>query len=335
MDNCKNIKQPTISVIIPVYQAEKTLERCVVSILKQSFSDFEIILINDGSTDRSGEIADRYAEQDFRVKVIHKNNGGVSSARNIGLDKAIGTYIVFIDADDELKKEYLNRLLLFMINTKCDCIIGGCTQIDTGGSCTLEKVDIAGIYGREIWVNICKNSTPYGYVWGKLFRKDIIREHELFFRQDMYAQEDLDFCLSYYSYCNNIAIIDNTEYLYYYVPGKRKPPVWDFISNQLKLARLAKERMGDDTDAEKAVRNRIELLLYTYLYDAEQSDTFDEAIFHLKEVNGLKDYLKTTRVVDTKSRIANWYVKEKYSQIYHYLHIRNKMRDIVRVLRKR
>lgn len=307
----------------------------MVSILKQSFSDFEIILINDGSTDRSREIADRYAEQDFRVKVIHKNNGGVSSARNAGLQVAKGMYIMFIDGDDAIVETYFENYIETFVKTNVDCVIGGYTKVFEDGTDKKELPNSIGVYNENFWHYVCENSAPFGYICGKIFKRREIIEHNLLFRTDMYAQEDLDFCLSYYSYCNNIAIIDNTEYLYYYVPGKRKPPVWDFISNQLKLARLAKERMGDDTDAEKAVRNRIELLLYTYLYDAEQSDTFDEAICHLKEVNGLKDYLKTTRVVDTKSRIANWYVKEKYSQIYHYLHIRNKMRDIVRVLRKR
>ena len=94
------MSNPKISVIIPVYNAESTLRRCVDSFLAQTFTDFECLLINDGSKDRSGEICDEYVARDSRVKVFHKENGGVSSARNVGLDNATGEWIAFVDSDD-------------------------------------------------------------------------------------------------------------------------------------------------------------------------------------------------------------------------------------------
>ena len=99
-----------ISVIVPVYNTEKYLDRCIQSILAQTYTDFELLLIDDGSTDLSGEICDKYAEQDSRVKVFHKENGGVSSARNLGLDKANGDWVTFVDADDWVTTLYLNNL---------------------------------------------------------------------------------------------------------------------------------------------------------------------------------------------------------------------------------
>ena len=95
---------PSISIIVPVYNSEKTLNRCVDSILSQTFQDWELLLIDDGSTDRSGKLCDEYALKDQRIKVFHKKNGGVSSARNIGLDHAKGEWITFIDSDDEIPK---------------------------------------------------------------------------------------------------------------------------------------------------------------------------------------------------------------------------------------
>lgn len=97
---------PKVSVIIPVYNAEKYLRKCLDSVLAQSFADFEVLLINDGSTDGSGKICDDYAQKDARVKVFHKENGGVSSARNLGLDNATGDWIVFVDSDDYVEKNY-------------------------------------------------------------------------------------------------------------------------------------------------------------------------------------------------------------------------------------
>ena len=101
------VKIPCISVIVPVYNVENYLPRCVDSILSQSFTDFELILVDDGSPDNSGKICDEYAEKDNRVRVFHKPNGGVSSARNLGLDNALGEFVTFIDSDDYVGREYL------------------------------------------------------------------------------------------------------------------------------------------------------------------------------------------------------------------------------------
>src|SRR5690606_22590995 len=98
---------PKVSVIIPVYNTENYLRECLDSILAQTFTDFEVLLINDGSTDSSGKICDEYAEKDSRIKVFHKENGGVSSARNLGLDNAKGEWICFVDSDDEILQDAL------------------------------------------------------------------------------------------------------------------------------------------------------------------------------------------------------------------------------------
>ena len=102
---------PKISVIVPVYKVEQYLHRCIDSILSQSFTDFELLLIDDGSPDNCGKICDEYTQKDSRVRVFHKPNGGVSSARNLGLDNAKGKWIAFIDSDDFVEKEYLEKLL--------------------------------------------------------------------------------------------------------------------------------------------------------------------------------------------------------------------------------
>ena len=102
---------PQISVIVPVYNAEKYLHRCIDSILAQTFSDFELLLIDDGSKDNSGRICDEYAAKDSRIRVFHKKNGGVSSARNMGLDNAKGDWITFVDSDDWVKQDYLYSMI--------------------------------------------------------------------------------------------------------------------------------------------------------------------------------------------------------------------------------
>ena len=99
---------PKVSIIVPVYKAEKYLHRCVDSILAQTFTDWELLLIDDGSPDRSGDICDEYAKKDTRIRVFHKKNGGVSSARNLGLDNVQGEYVTFVDSDDWIDVNTLN-----------------------------------------------------------------------------------------------------------------------------------------------------------------------------------------------------------------------------------
>lgn len=112
-----------VSFIIPIYNAEKYLDECIKSIIKQTYSNFELLLVNDGSTDNSAIICDTYANKDSRIKVIHKINGGVSSARNIGLDNAKGEYICFVDADDVIHPKLLETTLSVLMETQQDIII--------------------------------------------------------------------------------------------------------------------------------------------------------------------------------------------------------------------
>ena len=109
---------PKVSIIVPVYKAEQYLHRCVDSILSQSFTDCELILVDDGSPDKSGEICDEYASRDSRIQVIHKQNGGVSSARNAGLDVAHGEYVWFVDSDDWIENDSLKEIYNIMSNLK-------------------------------------------------------------------------------------------------------------------------------------------------------------------------------------------------------------------------
>lgn len=99
---------PKVSIIIPVYKAEKCLKRCIESVLNQTYKDWELLLIDDGSPDRSGDICDEYTKRDNRIRVFHKNNGGVSSARNLGLDNVNGEYVTFVDSDDLIDLNTLN-----------------------------------------------------------------------------------------------------------------------------------------------------------------------------------------------------------------------------------
>lgn len=209
-----------ISVIIPVYAAEKYLDRCVDSILVQTFTDFEIILIDDGSKDNSGVICDEYAKIDRRVKVIHKENGGVSSARNAGLENANGEYVTFIDSDDEIEAEYLKSLNDSINEFNSDIavcsFIRKIADVTTIETLSLNHIDLInrteetsdGLY------LFSKSALLYG-PWAKLFKKSIIDKNNIRFDMKMSLGEDKKFVYEYLSFCNTISYVPKALYTYY------------------------------------------------------------------------------------------------------------------------
>ena len=120
------------SVLVPVYQAERFLDACIQSVLCQTFTDFELILVDDGSKDRSGAICDAYAEKDARIRAFHKENGGQFSARSFALQHASGEIIVFLDADDALKENALERMEQTFAEYRCDCVFVGLDRVENG-----------------------------------------------------------------------------------------------------------------------------------------------------------------------------------------------------------
>ncbi len=205
---------PEISVIVPVYNVEKYLRRCVDSILNQTFSDFELILVDDGSTDGSAAICDEYAANSggVNVVVVHQKNGGVSKARNAGLKSAKGEYITFVDSDDYIAKNYLECLY----DTSVDfTVCNFCTEDSnnnkspgwykyTDGICDVNTDNI------EKWVW----NGWFGVMCGGLYRKDIIFKNSLVFSDQTCRMEDTIFNLEYIALCQNVKFIEDVLYNY-------------------------------------------------------------------------------------------------------------------------
>lgn len=170
-----------VSVIVPVYNAEQYLEECIQCILAQSYSDYELILVNDGSTDRSGDICDRYAEQDRRIQVIHKENGGSASARNLGLDCAKGKYIAFVDADDLVHRDFLHTLVGVAEKYYADivqCEYQVIRDRDVADITRQMEPGIESICSNiEMMEEFCKKSTyvPTALLWNKLWRAELFK----------------------------------------------------------------------------------------------------------------------------------------------------------------
>lgn len=187
-----------VSIIVPVYNAEQYIENCINSILAQNFKDFELILVDDGSTDLSGEICDRFALNDKRVRVLHLSNAGVSSARNAGIEHSAGDFIMFCDSDDYVSPDWMEKLYNRAINAP-DCLaLGGYTIHDLRGKTGRHELIT---YDKEScnkadFFEVCLKLLFY-VVWNKIFNAEIIKKNNLRFNSDISLGEDLLFCLDY------------------------------------------------------------------------------------------------------------------------------------------
>ncbi|NIK78208.1 glycosyltransferase EpsJ [Paenibacillus castaneae] len=206
----------SISVVVPMYKAEKYLHSCIASILKQTFQNFEILLVNDGSPDKCGEIADEYCNQDSRIKVFHKQNGGISSARNAGIDAATGEYIVFIDSDDQISDNYLQRLYFTAKNNNCDAVVCGYREVAT------DKQVVPGFKlhqirnGKEFVLSSTHvhSRNDLCFTWRILFRLDMIKKNNIRFNENLFVGEDTIFNLEYFLEAERMYCIPDA--LYYY-----------------------------------------------------------------------------------------------------------------------
>lgn len=213
---------PTVSIIIPIYNAEKYLHECLESIRVQSYNDFEVILVDDGSTDKSASICNAFVEIDKRFHYYHKTNGGVSSARNAGLEKASGDWIAFIDADDWVSPNYLQTILeylpmaditFFGEKTMSDNEEIGTTVL-SDKYCTDRQLIENTIYELKCG----KHGDVFGWTWDKLLRAEIIRNNNIRFPEDVSFREDEIFTLEYCRYIKSIRTISNVLYFYRVTP---------------------------------------------------------------------------------------------------------------------
>lgn len=203
-----------ISIIVPVYNSEKTLIKCLDSIMNQSLYNWELILINDGSKDGSREICDKYALNDRRIRVFHKENEGVSIARNLGLDSAEGKFVTFIDSDDWVDIKYLEHLVSHM-NGDIDLVISYAQFYNEHGC--RKKVYPEKIVADDNFESIFIDNDMHWHTspWSKLYRMDIIRKNNLRFCEGMHIGEDALFLYSYILLSKKLYISSDTDYCYY------------------------------------------------------------------------------------------------------------------------
>ena len=220
-----NTNSPKLSVIVPIYNVEQYLDECISSIINQTYSNLEIILVDDGSTGSEPSICDKYAKKDCRLTVIHKKNEGLVAARKTGLNAAEAPYVTFVDGDDYLAPSYYQKMMDWIINESPDVVIAGFTRdIDHNYVAEKQALD-TGIYKDEqiryLWQNMnCKDEEYYingifACVWSKIFKTELLRSSSVNIPEIIKMGEDAAFTFPYLLKCNKV-VIDNSIQEYHY-----------------------------------------------------------------------------------------------------------------------
>lgn len=321
----KNREKELVSVIIPVYNAEKYIRSCITSVLRQSYLFFELLLIDDGSTDDSGNICEEYAKRDKRVQVIHRENQGVSATRNLGIEKANGRFLVFVDADDQIHKDLLK--IYMQAYTSNQVLLCGISNdlMDLEKEYTKEDIENKSILWKkenfmELFAKDYVNSP-----WNKLYDANIIQKNHIRYPQNLSLGEDLLFNLTYFQYAPvEYKLI--TLPLYYYQDDHT-----DSLSNSFRLdlfeiqltlfGRLEQFLKAEDIWKEKnqTTYYRIywdRLYLTTQIYQKRIKEYHEPEV--IKKVTRMLSH-KIWREVEQKCReysLMNWKRRLKKSHLY-------------------
>lgn len=307
--------EPLISVIIPVYNVEKYLNQCVESVLNQTYSNIEVILVNDGSTDFSGKICDQYAEMDERVKVCHQENCGVSKARNKGIQMATGTWITFLDSDDYLENELYMDCLKWVERCDIDLVEFGFKFVDTSGrimrkSCHnipketfLDKEYLKKhIIPQLIHVEKQNENFIGAWITNKLFRAKIIQDNNIWFNEEIFLWEDGIFTIEFMNYVTGMVAMEKSYYNYRDTPGSLSA-VYD--KNIFKYAAAIYEKYRElygkeyDFESEWAIEYRFQLIYGIICRELN------------REVDFMRDAYETIKKGMQQKNVRDWFCNYK------------------------
>ena len=290
------MKNDLISIIIPVYKVEKYLEKCIESVLKQSYTNLQIILVDDGSPDNCGKICDEYAKKDSRIEVIHKVNGGLSDARNVGISKAKGRYIGFVDSDDYIKEDMYEILLNLIKKYDADVSICNLYDVIDGNECIRNKENGIREYSRlDILKEVLLDKNIQSYAWNKLYEKELFDEIKYPIGK---KYEDIGTTFYVFEKCNKIVVTSEPEYYYL----KRS----DSLVNNV---------------TESTVLDYTEIIIQRYLYTKE----------NIKELKKYNNYYLAKTLITAHNDIEllgsiSEKMQEKYKELYNL--VKNDREDI-------
>lgn len=311
-----------VSIIVPVYNVEKYLRQCIKSLINQTYSKIEIILVDDGSTDSSGSICDEYSKNNLNISVIHKKNEGLGFARNSGLEKAQGEYVTFIDSDDVADLDLVELLMEGIKKSKADTCIGGFKRVSEDG-----KLNYIEQYEEEIFENqevydvlFAKmlGSAPDKHdairmsVWNVMYSMKIIKKYNIKFSSEReFISEDIIWDSEYFKYSKRVKVINSTAYSYRITPGsltqKYKPNMLDKICTlYLEMKRRVDEEKNIRLQRQFLVNLRMCIKQEKKSISKKQKKEIKKAIRSIVEYKVVKD------VVDEYYKL----IKQKKQKIF-------------------
>lgn len=300
-----------VSIIVPIYNAIKYLPECIESLLKQDYSDIEILLVNDGSTDGSKELCVKYAEMDQRIRYIEKENGGVSSARNLGICYAKGKYITFVDADDYLDKDIIGLAVKTMNDTNADIVGWNAYVVEKSQTTRCREIQFHQDDSCYLQAALIANYNDKFYcgdyiraVWGKLLKKSIICENSILFREDLYIGEDAVFLMEYILHVNNISLINEFGYYYRMVESSAvRRYKSDLYQQSVKQVELM-ERLVNKNKACESSQDALCVLRWSLLHDLWSNTIMKKGYHDFSDIRRWYEYMRTCQ--DCKMIRVSW-----------------------------
>lgn len=279
-----------ISIIIPVYNVSKYLDKCLQSVVAQTYSNIQIILVNDGSTDNSGEICDKWRKKDNRIEVIHKKNGGLSNARNVGIERAQGKYLMFVDSDDIISNDLCELLYNLLLENDADLAICNTYHIFDSNNFTFEianKAEMVYCFNKsEAICNLWYQKSFLPSAWGKLYKKELFEQ--IRFTEGIIF-EDIDIMHEIFYLCNKIVYTDVKAYGYVHHENSITTKKYTQKDNVIldiceKIMKFATSKNVQIQQAAKSYYVTGALRVYL---NAPDTDEYQEVIYKAKNILNL------------------------------------------------
>ena len=336
-----------ISIIVPVYKVEKYLDKCVNSILKQTHKNLEIILVDDGSPDNCGKMCDEFASKDSRIKVIHKENGGLSSARNAGIEIATGKYIAFIDSDDCISEDYCETLYNVILQTNSDVAAIDISMVREDGSLIITSLEDEkelpleiNIYEKEEIVReILRMKTFKNYVCNKLYKRELVAKNKFICGINY---EDIPFTYQILNQAERVAYINKKCYFYL----KRSGGITSVFSekNLNDFLDVVIKRFNDVKEKNKTIEEKYNVygllqstisISIKYVISNQTYDSVDEKIERNFKI--LKEFMKNSEselitLLDDFQKSAIYLICYNKELFYDFLRSRHEMRKSGKII---
>lgn len=319
-----------VSIIVPVYKVEKYLPKCIESILAQTYANWELLLIDDGSPDDSGILCDAYAAKDLRIRVFHKENGGVSSARNVGIVNASGVFLMFIDADDWIDARTIE--LCFAKSSDADLFRFGMQSLFKQGDAPSNVIRIDETLSLLDYRKLLVARKTVLGVCGGLYKKSILSKNEIMFNESLAMGEDWLFNFQFLKYCNSICLVDKPLYTYnrFNENGctnnyslKKDRQMMDVACNILKDDTVASSEYDDSR-----LHCKLNIYYQALTHAISLCDNYNELNAYTLEIKKLDIYpsaLETLKGSNSMRERAYVFFSH-FSILWHFIYLKNKQR---------